>query len=106
MKKLRIILMAVAALVFVSNITADAQTKRSQKKEVEVTFSIPDIDCHNCVQKIESKMPYEKGVRDMKVSLENKTIWISFEEAKTNKATLAKALDKLGYPAKEVEKKQ
>jgi copper chaperone CopZ len=50
-------------------------------------------------------MPYEKGVKDMKVSLDNKTIWISYEDSKTNKENLAKALEKLGYPAKEVEQK-
>lgn len=97
--------MAVAALVLISSVNAEAQSKKNQKKEVEVTFSIPDIDCHNCVQKIESKIPYEKGVKDMKVSLEGKTIWISYEEAKTNKESLAKALDKLGFPAKEIDKK-
>ena len=41
----------------------------------------------------------------MKVDLANKTIWVSFEADKTTKDNLAKALDKLGYPAKEIEKK-
>lgn len=97
--------MAVAALVLLSSVNAEAQSKKSQKKEVEIMLSIPDLDCPNCVKKIEAKMPYEKGVRDLKVSLEDRTIWISFEEAKTNKEELAKALDKLGFPAKEIEKK-
>jgi copper chaperone CopZ len=105
MKKFRILLMAVAALVLLSSVNAEAQSKKSQKKEVEIMLSIPDLDCPNCVKKIEAKMPYEKGVRDLKVSLEDRTIWISFEEAKTNKEELAKALDKLGFPAKEIEKK-
>ena len=105
MKRFAIIVMAFAAMLFVTTNFAEAQNKKNAKKEVQVTFSIPDVDCQHCVNKIESKMPYEKGVKDMKVSLDNKTIWISYEDSKTNKENLAKALEKLGYPAKEVEQK-
>ncbi|MDD2491322.1 MAG: heavy-metal-associated domain-containing protein [Bacteroidales bacterium] len=105
MKRIKTIILAVAALILVSSVTVDAQNKKNQKNEVQITLSIPDLDCPNCVKKIEAKMPYEKGVRDLKVSLEDRTIWISFEEAKTNKDELAKALEKLGFPAKEIEKK-
>jgi len=105
MKRIKTIILAVAALILVSSVTVDAQNKKNQKNELQITLSIPDLDCPNCVKKIEAKMPYEKGVRDLKVSLEDRTIWISFEEAKTNKDELAKALEKLGFPAKEIEKK-
>ena len=105
MKRFAMIVMAFAAILFVTTNVAEAQNKKGNKKEIQVTFSIPDVDCQHCVNKIESKMPYEKGVKDMKVSLDNKTIWISYEDSKTNKENLAKALEKLGYPAKEVEQK-
>lgn len=104
MRKIGIIIMAVATLLFVSTAISNAQNKKSGKSEVQITFSIPDVDCEHCVKKIEAKMPYEKGVKDMKVTLEDRTIWISYEESKTNKEALAKALEKLGYPATEVKK--
>jgi len=47
MKKFRILLMAVAALVLLSSVNAEAQSKKSQKKEVEIMLSIPDLDCPN-----------------------------------------------------------
>ena len=100
----KILFIAVAAIFFLSA-NADAQDKKGTKKEVQVTFNLPDMSCHNCVNKLEAKMPHEKGVRDLKVTLEGKTIWISFDETTTTKEELAKALAKLGYPAKEVVKK-
>ena len=99
-----IMVFTLSALIFVSA-GASAQNKKAENKKVEITFSIPDIDCMNCQKKIEAKFPYEKGVKDMKIDLAAKTIWVSYEADKTTKEDLAKALDKLGYPAKEIEKK-
>ena len=99
-----IMVFTLSAIIFVSA-GASAQDKKTENNKVEVTFSIPDIDCMNCQKKIEAKLPYEKGVKDMKIDLASKTIWVSFEADKTTKDNLAKALDKLGYPAKEIEKK-
>ena len=99
-----IMILTLSALIFVSA-GAFAQDDKTTKKVTEITFSIPDLDCPNCQKKLEAKLPYEKGVRDLKIDLAGKTIWFSYEEGKTNKESLAKALDKLGYPAKEIEKK-
>ena len=40
-----------------------------------------------------------KGVEDLKVSLDQKTVTITYNPAKTDEATLQKALEKLGYSA-------
>lgn len=100
MKTIHLITIATLfALLFASG-SANAQSK-STKTDAEVLFSIA-IDCPSCQKKLESKVPYEKGVKDMKIDLENQTIWLLFSSEKTTKETLAKALDKLGYPAKEI----
>ncbi len=96
-------LVLVSVLFLFSNNT-NAQTKKNTK-ESEVTFSV-DIDCPNCVKKLEAKLPYEVGVKDLKVDLATKTVWFKYQSDKTTKEKLAKALDKLGYPAKEVEEKK
>lgn len=105
MKKIRFIIFATVAMIMATSFTAEAQNKKAEKREVQVTLSVPDLDCPNCVKKIEAKIPHEKGVKDLKVSLENRTVWISFEENKTNVETLSRALDKLGFPVKTTEKK-
>ncbi len=93
-------LILVASLFFFSNV-ANAQGKKAAK-EMEVTFSV-DIDCPNCKKKLEDKLPFEAGVKDLKVNLENHTIWMKYDPSKTDKVKLAKAIEKLGYTAKEIE---
>ncbi|MDR1681636.1 MAG: cation transporter [Prevotellaceae bacterium] len=74
-----------------------AQTK---KNVAEVTFTV-NMNCHNCKKKIENALPHEKGVVDLKVSLEKKEVWLKFRTDKTTKASLQKALEKLGYTVTE-----
>ena len=78
-----------------------AQTGAPKKaNEAEVTF-ITNLDCPNCQKKIEAKLPFEKGVKDLKVSLEKKEIWILYQTDKTDKKKLMEAIEKLGLEAKE-----
>lgn len=88
-----------------TSICADAQQKKGGNSNdiQEVTF-VTTIDCNNCKKKIEAKIPYEKGVKDMKVTLEEKTVWIKFDASKTTKDNLAEAIRKLGYEAEISEK--
>lgn len=43
-----------------------------------------------------------KGVEDLKISLEDKTVAITFNPAKTDEETLAKAIEKCGYTAEKI----
>jgi periplasmic mercuric ion binding protein len=74
------------------------------KNEKTLTFTV-SMDCHGCVQKIEGNIPYEKGVKDLKVSLDNKECTVTFRTDKTNEQDLIKAFNKLGYTA-EVKKEK
>lgn len=77
-----------------------AQSKKD-KNDQEVTFSVP-VDCPSCQKKLEAKLPFEKGVKDIKIDLENQTVWFLYSSNRTNKDNLVKALEKLGYTAKEI----
>ncbi|MCL2727467.1 MAG: heavy-metal-associated domain-containing protein [Bacteroidales bacterium] len=77
-----------------------AQTRTLKKGEAEVTFSV-DIDCASCQKKIESKLPFEKGVKDMKVSLEKKEVWILYQADRTDKTKLMDAIKKMGHEVSE-----
>ena len=80
---------------------SDAQTSVPKKaNEAEVTF-VTNLDCPNCQKKVESKLPFEKGVKDLKVTLETKEIWILYQTDKTDKKKLIEAIEKLGLEAKE-----
>ena len=47
------------------------------------------------------KLPYEKGVKDVKGDLEKKEITLLFRDDKNSVALLQKAIEDLGYTAKE-----
>ena len=102
MKRIFTLMMAVLLLAGAAT-AAQAQDKK-QKKQAnlqEVTF-VTTIDCKNCVKKVEANLPYEKGIKDMKVTLDDQTVWIKYDANKTDKEKLAEAIRKLGYEAEEV----
>ncbi|MBN2806896.1 MAG: heavy-metal-associated domain-containing protein [Prolixibacteraceae bacterium] len=95
MKSLTGIAAVLAILLISFSNKAFAAEKKSEKT---LTFTV-SMDCHACVQKIEGNIPYEKGVKDLKVSLDNKECTVTFRTDKTNEQDLIKAFNKLGYTA-------
>ncbi|MBR4978532.1 MAG: heavy-metal-associated domain-containing protein [Bacteroidales bacterium] len=86
--------MAFAATCTVS--AADAQGKK--KKELkEVNFNVY-LHCEDCVEKVNENIAFEKGVKGLEVSLENQTVLIKYDVAKTSEDKLKAAIEKLGYP--------
>ena len=102
MKQLFRILFVAVIAIFALNTEASAQKK---KKEAEVTFSV-NVDCPACVKKLESNLPFEKGVKDLRVSLEEQTVWFKYQPEKTTKEALVKAVEKFGYEVKEITKEE
>ena len=108
MKTIIIILAAMMAMPFaasadamsVSESTSLIDSKPSKKKKAElkeVTFHV-HLHCANCVKKVEENIAFEKGVKDLKVSLDNQTVYIKYDAAKTSEAALKAAIEELGYP--------
>jgi len=84
-------------MVFALSINLQAQTKKDQSKKT-VMFNV-SMHCESCQRKIEKNIAYEKGVKDMAVKLEDKTVTIKFDTLKTNESNLIKAFNDLGYEA-------
>ena len=100
----RIFTLMLTLLIVAGGATATMAQDKKQKKQAdikEVTF-VTTIDCKNCVKKVEANLPYEKGIKDMKVTLDDQTVWIKYDANKTDKEKLAEAIRKLGYEAEEV----
>ena len=78
-----------------------AQTVKPSKKakaEIrEVTFNV-HLHCNSCVKKIQENIAFEKGVKDLKVSLEEQTVYVKYDASKTNEEVLKNAIIKLGVP--------
>ncbi|MDR2622023.1 MAG: heavy-metal-associated domain-containing protein [Dysgonamonadaceae bacterium] len=92
-------ILVVLILAFTTGLALNAQEtgdKAKKKKSEEVTF-IVNMYCENCKAKIEKNISWEKGVKDLTVNLEKKTVTIVYNPQKTTEENLKKAIEKLGY---------
>jgi copper chaperone CopZ len=76
----------------------EPKDKAKKKKSEEVTFTV-NMYCENCKTKIEKNISWEKGVKDLTIDLEKKTVEIVYDAKKTTEEKLKKAIEKLGFTA-------
>ena len=82
-----------------------AQEKKVKaEKQIVTTVFCTDIDCEGCAKKVYNSIPFEKGVKDVKVDVKTKKVTVTYDATKTSDAALIKALDKVKIKA-EVAKK-
>ena len=75
-----------------------AQEKEKSTGTVKFTTS---ITCDNCVNKIMSNLPKEKGIKDVKCDLTTKEVTVTYQKDKNNPEQIKRSIEKLGYTAKE-----
>ena len=86
-----------AAAVSASEDCIVAREMAKPGKELkEVTFSV-SMHCEKCVGKITENISFEKGVKDLKVSLDERTVRIKYDASKTSEEKLKSAIEALGY---------
>lgn len=90
------ILGMMAAVLMV--LVAAAQAK------VETATIKTTIQCSMCEKRIMKNIPFEKGVKDLKVNVDNKTVWVQFDASKISVDKIRAAIAKLGYDADEVKR--
>jgi copper chaperone CopZ len=93
MKKILIIALSLLTL----NFAANAQSNKTDKVS-EVKLAV-NVHCDNCKQKIEKSIPYEKGIKDVVVSIENKQVTVKYDNTKTDTEKIKGLFKKLGYEA-------
>ena len=77
---------------------AFAQDKPKKKKDT-VTFFVEEMECKNCVKKVEKNIAFEKGVSDLRCDLESRTAKVTYNTSKTTPEQLAAAFKKIGMEA-------
>ena len=95
MKKM--LLLCVVALLSFGYASAD-EPKKGDNKFVTTVFET-NIDCAGCAKKVNNTIPYEKGVKDVKVDVATKTVTVTYDSSKTNNDTLVKAFSKIKIKA-------
>ena len=88
MKLMKIFLML--SVVLTLTLSADAQKKKKQT----VVFKT-HLHCESCKAKVEKNLPFEKGVKDLKIDMQAKTITVTYRDDKNSLENIQKALEKL-----------
>lgn len=70
--------------------------------KVKTVFTLDHQMSEHCQKKIISKMRYEKGLKDIDVSLKNNTITITYQSDKTDDKKLLEGFKKIGFNAEVV----
>lgn len=82
------------AIALMALVAAHADTKKTTE-----LFTLDHQMSEMCEKKIVTNLRFEKGVQDIKVSLKENTISISYDPQKTNTTALIAAFKKIGFNA-------
>lgn len=63
-----------------------------------VTYSVPNISCEHCVHTIQTELIELEGVKDVRASVETKTVVVTFEPP-ADEAKIKALLAEINYPA-------
>ena len=92
-----------AMLAMVAGVATAAP--KAEKKILTVVFTT-DIDCGHCAQKVYNTIPYEKGIKDVVVNIQKKTVLVKFDAAKNNIESLTKAFESIKVKVEKTEVKE
>lgn len=87
--KILALAMTLAMVFTFGNTYADKHEKKT------VVFNV-NMHCSSCKAKVEKSLPFEKGVRDLKVDMKTQTVKVVYRADKNTEAKLIKAIEKCG----------
>lgn len=97
--KRTIITICVIALAATAALAATPDKKKKDGAKQHTVVFCSDVECKNCEKKVMDNLSFEKGVKDLSVDIGKKTVTVTYDSAKSDTTSLAKALRKLGYKA-------
>lgn len=100
MKTIQSIIVAIMLFV-VTNTAAYSKNTAATLQNDTVVYTMPMHGAH-CEMRIMKNIPYEKGVSKVKVDTKKQIATVIYKQNKTDKQSLVKAFNKLGYDAREV----
>lgn len=78
---------------------------RSNQERVTGIFHV-EIHCDACVKKIQNNIPYEKGLKDMRIDQKAETVTLTWDPQKTDTTTIKAAFEKIKKPVRMIEIKE
>ena len=87
----KIILMAVVAMMAAAVSTAAPKAE----KQIVTTVFVTDIDCEGCAKKITNTIPYERGIKNLKVEVATQSVTVTYDASKNSIEQLTKAFESI-----------
>ncbi|MFV0344918.1 MAG: heavy-metal-associated domain-containing protein [Bacteroidales bacterium] len=91
-------------LVLSATSTANAKDDKKGKKKTETAYFQSNMHCTSCEAKVEEKLRFEKGMKDLKIDAHTNTIKLEYSNSKTNSTHLKEVIEGMGYEAKIINK--
>ncbi len=90
-----------AAITMLGLTTVSAKEKEKVAKKDTAEFKV-GMHCQGCVNRITNELTYTTGVSDLKVNLDDKTVWVEFKPQKINSDSLFSKLKSMGYTVEKI----
>ena len=81
---------------------AFAATTFAKDIKTVVLTTNPEMHCTGCEKKIKDNIRFEKGIKDIRTNLDDKTVTIEYDADKTNVEKIIEGFKKINYEASEV----
>lgn len=72
----------------------------SAKNMRKVTFKVLQMVCENCEKKVQKNISFEKGLKELRTNVKEKTVTIVYDADKTTVEKLKEGFAKINYEAK------
>ena len=83
---------------------SDAVAQKKADSQLKTTVFLTDVDCETCAKKIDNSLPYQKGVKEVKVDVATRKVTVTYDATKSSDDALIKALKKIKINAEVVKK--
>ena len=84
---------------------SDAMAQKKSDAALKTTVFMTDVDCETCAKKIDNSIPFQKGVKEVKVDVPSRKVTVTYDATKSSEEALIKAFKKIKINA-EVAKAQ
>ncbi|MBQ8065711.1 MAG: heavy-metal-associated domain-containing protein [Prevotella sp.] len=69
-----------------------------------VFTTVPQMHCDNCEQKIKKNVRFVKGVKEIKTSIEQQTVTVTYDADKTSPEKIIDGFKRINYSARQLKK--
>ena len=74
---------------------SEAVAQKKVDAQVKTTVFMTDVDCETCAKKIDNSLPYQKGVKEVKVDVSTRKVTVTYDATKSSDDALIKAFKKI-----------